>query len=330
MSARNFGGSLCRVLSGATLLFTMLAPWAVAQTYPSQPVKVVVTTAAGGGVDALARMTTQELSTLLKQPFIVENRADSAGIIGAQYVAGQKPDGYTLMFNASTMVITPFLVPNMPFDSEKDFTPITEVAKSPFVLAVHPSVAANTLQELIQYGKKNPGALSFGVAALGTPDHIAAELFSQQAGIETLVVPFKGGGPALTAILSGTVQAVLFPPILISSQIKAGKLKALAITSAEPSDAMPGVPTASASGMPGYEVASWYGFWGPKATDPAAVQTIYATTAKILGTREFREKLVGRGLIGVGSTPAEFAAFNKKEMARYGTLIKERNLVPKN
>ncbi len=299
-----------------------------AQAYPDKPVKVIVTTSAGGGVDALARLVSQELATLLKQPFIVENRADASGIVGAQFVAGSKPDGYTLMFNASTLVITPFLVPNMPFDAEKDFTPITEVAKSPFVVAIHPAVPANNMAELILYAKKAPNTLSFGVAGIGTPDHIAVEWFSQVAGIQSLVVPYKGGGPALQGILSGTVNAVMFPPILIGAQVQAGKVKALAVTSAQPTDAVPGVPTV-ASSVPGYEFASWYGFWGPKGMDPAHVQAIYGTTAKILAAAAFKEQLTKRGLIAVGSTPVDFAAFNKREMSRYGNLIRERNLGPK-
>jgi len=313
--------------AGATVF--LCAPFATAETYPDRTIHMVLTASAGGGADSVARLVAQGLTGVLGQSVVVENKPDASAIVGPLAVATSKPDGYTILLNASTHVILPHLMKSMPFDADKDFTPITQLGKSPFVLTVIPSRGIGTLAELVQFAKSKPGELRVGVAGIGTPDHIAVELFEKEAQIETLKVPFKGGGPALLAALAGTVDLVMLPPLLIKQHAEAGKLKPLAITGSEQSDAMPGVPTVASLGYPKYEFLSWFGFWGPKGMPQDRVDLLQRAIAKVLASDDVKRRLAEQGFFPVGSTPAVFAAFVKSESARYSAIIKERDLAPR-
>jgi len=323
----HFCAHLCAYL--CVLIGALTISSAAAETYPDKSVRIVVPSAAGGGVDVLARMIAHELAGIFNQPFFIENKQDASGIVGPQTVVGSKPDGYTLLFSASTLTIMSHLLPSMPFDPENDLVPITEVAKSPFVLCVNPNIGINTFAELVRYAKSKPGALRVGAANIGSPDHLALELLEQQAEIEVLSVPFKGGAPAMQAAMAGTVDIVMLPPVLIKGQVESGKLKALGTTSTVTLETMPSVPPIANLGVPGYEFYSWYGFWGPKGMPQDRVDEIQKATAKVLASPEIKRRFAELGLIAVGSNAAALRALVKSETTRYGALIKERKLLQK-
>ena len=298
----------------------------VAQSYPTRPVRMIVATAPGGGTDAIARIMSPRLSELLGQQFVVDNRAGGGGIIGTETVARANPDGYTLLMSfVAGMAMTPALT-KTPYDSLKDFTPISLIAGAQYVLTVHPSVPARTFKDFVVYAKANPGKLNYASAGNGTPVHLAAELFKSVAGVDIRHVPYKGGGPAGAAVLSGESQVIFGSVTATMPQIKAGKLFALAVTGATRLPAAPELPTVAEQGYPGFEVTSWYGIVGPARLPQNVVSKLNEAIVTALRAPDVREQLARQGMDPIGSSPAEFAAHLKKEVVRWAAVVKEAGI----
>jgi len=310
-----------------TALFGLATAPVEAETYPSRVVTVVVPYPAGGSVDGVARLLAQKLIESFGQSFIVENRAGGAGgIVGANYVAKAAPDGYTLMLTASIHVVTPFLHKAVPYDVVTDFTPISLVAGGPLIVSTTAQTPAKTLKEFFDLVRKDPNKYTFATSSFGSAGHMAIELLKRDAGVDTLVVPYKGASPALTDLMSGQVQLIADPILSSLPLAKAGSIKALAITSTKRIDIAPEIPTVAESGMKGFDFGSWYGLWGPKGLPADLVTTIQAEVARIVQRPEVRERFALLGFEPLGSTPDYFAGYIKAEMAKYQQIIKDANI----
>jgi len=291
-----------------------------AQNYPHKPIRFV-TGAPGGGGDFVARLMAQGLTGPLGQPVIVDNRGNIPGEIVAQAL----PDGYTLLVDSSSFLIGP-LLQKMPYDAVKDFSPISWVVMSLNILAVHPSVPANSVKELIALAKAKPGQLNYGSGGAGSSTHLAAELFKSMAGIDIVRIPYKGAGPAMAALIAGEVQMVLGSAGSVTPLMKSGKLKALAVTSAQPSALFPGLPTMAATGVPGYESVAIHGIFAPVKTPAATVRILNEEVVRVVNTADVKEKFLKAGLETVGSSPEQFAAAIKSDLARMSKVIKEAGI----
>jgi len=293
--------------------------------YPNHPVRIVVPFPAGGTTDILARATAQKLTETLGQPFVVENRPGAAGNIGAEIVAKSPPDGYTmLMGTVGTHAINASLYEKMPYDHVKDFVPVVLVAGVPNVLVVHPSVPAKSVQELIAYAKANPGKLNFASSGSGTSIHLSGELFKTMTGVSMQHVPYKGSAPALADLTGGQVQLMFDNLPSALPLIKAGKLRALAVTSLARASALPDVPTVAESGLPGFEASSWFGLLAPAGTPKDVITKVNAEVAKWLATPEAKEKLAAHGaIVASGLTPDDFTRHIASETAKWQKVVKE-------
>lgn len=302
------------------------APAALSQgaaSYPSKPVRLVVPFPPGGTTDILARAVAQKLSEAWGQQAIVDNRPGAGGNIGSDLVAKAAPDGYTLLMGTvGTHAINPSLYTKMPYDHVKDFAPVILVAGVPNVLVVNPSVPVNSVKDLIAYAKANPDKLNFASSGNGTSIHLSGELFRTMTGVQITHVPYKGSSPALTDLMGGQVQ-LMFDNLPSSLQfIKAGKLKALAVTSTARSAALPDVPTLAESGLPGFEASSWFGVLAPAGTPPDIVARINGAIGAWLATPEAKDKLMSQGAIAAGGTPDEFAKHIAAETAKWAKVVK--------
>src|SRR2546421_5860776 len=276
----------------AIALVVPLAAAATARNYPSRTVTVVVPFPAGGSVDGVARILVQKLNETAGQHFIVENRAGGAsGIVGANAVAKAAPDGYTLLISASVHVINPFLYKSVPYDVVRDFTPVTLLAEGPLIVSTTPSVPANNLKGFFALVRKDSQKYTFGATTIGSASHLAIELLKHDAGLDTLVVAYKGTAPALTDLMSGQIQ-LLADPILSSLPLaQGGKIKALGLTSSKRAPAAPEIPTIAESGVQGFDFVSWYGLWGPKNLPANVSQTLQADVGKVLALPEVKQRL---------------------------------------
>ncbi len=291
-----------------------------AHTYPVKPIRVIVGLAPGGATDIVARALAQKLTDGLGQTVVIDNRAGAAGSIGSALAANSPPDGYTALIVSSTYTINPSLYKKLPFDPVRDLQPVTLIASSPFLLLVHPSIAAKTPRELIALAKTRQ--LTFASGGIGSSGHLAAELFSSMAGIELIHVPYKGAGPALIDTLGGQVNMVMSSIVSGMPYAKAGRLRALAITSRSRSAALPELPTISESALPGYDFSSWYGLMVPAATPRAIIARLHDETVKALKAPDLQQRLASEGCEPVGSTPEQLAAHIKTEMARWAKIVK--------
>jgi tripartite-type tricarboxylate transporter receptor subunit TctC len=306
-------------LAGAALCAT-------AQSYPARPVRMIVATSPGGGTDAIARIMSTKLGDLLGQQFVVDNRAGGGGIIGTETVARATPDGYTLLMAfVAGMAMNPALT-RTPYDPLKDFTPVSLIAGAQYVVTVHPSVPARTLKDFVSFTKANPGKLNYASAGNGTPVHLAAELFKAVAGIDLTHVPYKGGGPAGAAVLSGESQVIFGSVTATMPQIKAGKLFALAVTGTNRLPNAPELPTVAEQGYPGFEVTSWYGIVGPARLPQDVVARLNTAIVAALKAPEVREQLARQGMDPMGSTPGEFAAHMKREVGKWAGVIRQAGI----
>ncbi len=313
---------LRRFALGASL--ALVAAWASAQTYPVKPIRIVVPFPPGGATDILARDVAQKLTEAWGQQVIVDNRPGAGGNIGSELVAHSAPDGYTLeMGTVGTHAINASLYAKMPYDHVKDFAPVILVAGVPNVLVVNTAVPANSVAELIAYAKANPGKLNFASSGNGTSIHLSGELFKVMAGVQMTHIPYKGSAPAMQDLLGGQVQLMFdnLPPSL--PQIKAGKVRALAVTSLTRAPALPDVPTVAESGLPGFEASSWFGILAPAGTPPAIVAKLNAEIAKWLATPEAKEKLAKQGANAAGGTPEDFAKHIAAETAKWAKVVKD-------
>jgi tripartite-type tricarboxylate transporter receptor subunit TctC len=297
------------------------------QDYPTRPVSVVVPYPAGGSVDGVARILAQKLTESFGSSFIVENRAGGAGgTVGANTVAKAPPDGYTLMLTASVHVTTPFLFKNIPYDVVTDFTPITLVAAGPLVVSTAPDVPATNLKEFFDLVRKSPDKYTFATSSFGSAGHLAIELLKRQAGVNTLVIAYKGAGPMLNDIMGGQIHLIADPMLSSLPLAQAKKIKALAITSLKRVPSAPDIPTVEESGLEKLEFVSWYGLWGPKNMPADLIAKIQQHAVKMLAQPEVKQKMGVLGFEPIGSTPDEFARFIDKEMATYSKIIKDANI----
>ena len=310
-----------------TAVFGLAAAPVAADTYPSRVVTIVVPYPAGGSVDGVARLLAQKLGEQFGQSFIVENRAGGAGgIVGANYVAKAAPDGYTLMLTASIHVVTPFLHKAVPYDVVTDFTPISLVASGPLIVSTNAQTPAKNLKEFFDLVRKDPNKYTFATSSFGSAGHMAIELLKRDAGVDTLVVPYKGASPALTDLMSGQVQLIADPMLSSLPLAKAGSIKALAITSTKRIDIAPEIPTVAESGMTGFDFGSWYGLWAPKGLPADLVTKIQAEVAKIVQRPEVKERFALLGFEPIGSTPDYFAKYIDTEMVKYSKIIRDAKI----
>lgn len=295
---------------------------ATAQTYPNKPVRIIAAYPAGGSVDIVARLVAEQLRDTLGQPFLVENRAGASGNVGTDYVAKAVPDGYTLLMGSSAALASNVHVyAKLPFDPIRDFAPIVVIANQPNVLVVHPSVAAKDVGEFIALARSQPGKLNYASSGLGTSNHMAAEMFIMRTGISIVQVPYKGGAPAVNDLLGGQVQAMFETAPTVIQHIRSGKLRGLAVTSAQRSGMLPDTPTMDEAGLKGFDFRGWIGLVAPAGTPQEIVLKLNAGVQKALGG-ELRRRLTDVGLDVAGGTPEEFEAFLREDIAKYEMLVK--------
>jgi len=301
------------------------APDALAQAYPTKPVKLVVPSSPGGGTDITGRILAQKLSEQLGQQFIVDNRAGGGTTIGNDIVAKSAPDGYTLLMGVSTLAINAAVYRKLPYDALRDFAPISQAVSVPNVLVLHPSVPARTVKEFIAMAKKRPD-LTAGSAGVGTNPHLSLELFKNMAGIDVLHVPYKGSGQGLLGLLSGEV-ALMFPSVpTVITHVKSGKLRALGVTTTVRSQAIPEVPTIAEAGLPGYEATQWFGVLAPTGTPRAIVERLHKEIVAALQSNAVRKNLLTEGAEPVGSTPEAFARYIKSETVKWARVVKDAHI----
>jgi tripartite-type tricarboxylate transporter receptor subunit TctC len=319
---RNKISQLLIAVSALSMLLCWVAPVS-AQTYPSRPVRIIIPLSSGGTTDVPGRIVAQRLSESLGQQFFVENRPGAGGIIGADAVAKAKPDGYTLLLTATPHVITPGLYKSIPYNAVTDFAPVTRIASGPYVLVVHPSLGVNSIRELVALAKAQPGKIDFASSGNGSAQHLVGALFASMAGVNINHVPYKGSGPATADMISGIVK-LGFPgtPIAIP-HIKAGRLKALGVTTSRRSAQLPDVPTIAEAGVPGYEAIVWVGLLAPLATPREIIHRLNSEIVKMLRLPEVEQLLQASGVDPTPTTPEEFGAYVKSEFDKWQKVVKE-------
>jgi len=300
-----------------------LAPAAMAGDYPSKPITIIVPFPPGGTTDVLARTIGQKLNEAWGQPVIVDNRPGAGATIGAALVAKAAPDGYTLLMGAVHHTIATSIYSSLPYDFQKDLAPVTVVALVPNVLAINPSVPARNVQELIAYGKAHPGQLNFGSNGQGTAQHLIGEEFSLQTGVKMVHVPYKGSAPLVTDLMAGQIQMSFDTVTPDLPQIRAGKLRALAVTTARRSPALPDVPTLAESGLAGFDMGSWFGILAPAKTPPGIVAKLNAEIVKILNRPDVQKTFADIGAEKVGDTPPQMASLIRSDTEKYGALARK-------
>jgi tripartite-type tricarboxylate transporter receptor subunit TctC len=311
---------LTTALLGATLA-------AGAQGYPAKPVRMVVPYPPGGTVDVVARFVALRLSEQTGQQFVVDNRAGANGTVGSDLVSKAAPDGYTLLVQASIFVANPLFLPNVPYDVQKDFTPISNLGAVPLLVTAHPSVPAANLREFIALVKADSRKYSFATSGLGSAGHLSEETIKRQAGIpDLLIVPYKGAGPALSDLVGGQVSSMIDPLPSSYPLVKGGKLKPLAVTSGKRVSFMPAVPTVAESGLAGFEMVSWYGLWGPPGLPKDVSAKLVVEVARAVRSPQAAERLGDQGFEPSGAGPEQFAAYIREEITRYAKIIKEANV----
>ena len=297
-----------------------------AETYPSRPIRMIVAYPPGGGTDQVGRVLADQLTVTLGQNVVVDNRGGATGNIGTELAARAVPDGYTLLMgNVAPNAVNVSLFKKLGFDPVKDFAPVSLVAVTPNILVAHPSMPVKTIKELIAYAKAKPGTLNFPSAGVGSSSHLAGEMLKSLAGISMVHIPFKGGGPALVAVIAGEVQIMFATMPAAMPHVKSGKVKPVAVTTAKRSQAMPELPTIAESGVKGYEASTWYGLLAPARTPPAIVTRLHADTVKILAGPT-RQRLEAQGFEPEGGTPTEFAAYIKTEIVKWAKVIKDAGI----
>ena len=316
-----------RLVAAALAAGTLAAGAALADSYPDKPVKVIVAYTPGGGADIVARIMSQKLSEKLGQQLIIINTPGASGAIGTANAAHADADGYTLFAGQTAeMSILPNIMRNLRYDPIKDFAPISQVTSYPYVIAVNPNLPVKTLAEFVAYAKAHPGELNYGTPGVGSSAHLAVELFQRSAGVQFTHIPFRGSGPAAQAAIAGTLQFVFGDAASATPFAESGQLRALAVTGAKRSPKLPNVPTVAEAGVTNYEVAAWHGFFAPAGTPPATVERLSREISVILQDPALRKRFEQDGIEPIGSTPAEFAAYLKAEIDRWGLVAKEAQI----
>jgi tripartite-type tricarboxylate transporter receptor subunit TctC len=309
--------ALCAALCAAS----PAAP--AAETFPARPIRIV-TSEPTGGADFVARLIAQGITPGLGQQVVVENRG--GGVVAGEVVARAQPDGHTLLAYGNTLWLLPLMRAKVPYDPQRDFAPVTLATRAPAVLVVHPGVAARSVAELVAQARTSPGVLNYPSGAPGGISHLAAELFKSMAAVDIVRVPFKGTAPALNALLGGQVHVMFATAAAVMPQVRSGRLRALAVTSAEPSPLVPGLPTVASAGLPGYESVAAFGIFAPARTPPALIRRLHQEITTCLNRPEARERALSVGTETVAGTPAEFAAAMKLEIARTAKLLKDTGI----
>ena len=310
-----------------SLAAVLVAASALAQTYPSKPIRLIVPFAAGGGNDNIARLVGKRVSDSLGQPLVIDNRPGAGGVLGAELAAKAAPDGYTLFLGGvGSHALNPNLIEKLPYDPIKDFAPVELLAQAPLILVVHPSVPARDIAEFVAYARRNPGKLNFASNGNGTSAQLAAVMFESMARVDMVHVPYKGLAPALADLLSGQVQLMFSSVVAILPHVRVGKLRALAVTGTKRMASLPELPTVAESGFPGYEASSWYGILAPAGTPRGIVTKLNAELAKALAQPEVRNSLLAEGAEPMGGSPEAFAAHIRSEKERLGKLIRETKI----
>jgi tripartite-type tricarboxylate transporter receptor subunit TctC len=310
----------------AVSLATLSSPAWPQAAYPAKPLRVIVPWPPGGGADVLTRMLSPKLSDALAQQVVIDNRGGAAGNIGAELAAKSPPDGHTIVFAYSgTHSINPHIYSKMPF-RESDFAPIIWLASVPQVVVVHPSLPVKTVKDLIALDKSKPGQLSYGSSGNGAINHLAGELFNHMTGTKLVHVPYKGGGPAAVALISGEIALILGEPASLVGHIKAGKVRAIAVTSARRSPSLPDLPTVAQSGVAGYDVTSWNGMLAPAGTPTDVIKRLNGEYNKIIADPEMHKRMIANGYEPVGGPPEKFGEHIRAEIAKWGPVVKRANI----
>ncbi len=316
--------TMLALLAAACAAFA--APAALAQKFPDKPIRFIVPFPPGGGNDILARAIAPKMGEFLGQPVVIDNRAGAGGNIGTDLAAKSAPDGYTIVIASNQVTINPWLYAKLPFDIEKDFVAVAQAASVPMVLAVHPSVPANTLKEFIALAKTSPGKFNHGTPGNGTPQHIAFEVFNHAAGVQVTHIAYKGTGPAIADLIGGQVQSAIGTMASLEQHVKAGKLRALGVTTPKRSPAMPNVPTIAEAGLPGFEVPLWYSILAPAGTPKEIVARLSGEVARALAAPETRERLTAQGFDVNYLNPEQMSDLIRHDIARWQKSIKDIGL----
>ncbi len=325
----NIRGGIMRLQT--TLKYTLaalavLATGALAQTYPSKAVRIVVPFPPGGGVDLTARTVGQKMADYLGQPVVIDNRAGAAGTIGAELVAKAPPDGYTLLVaGPGSVAVAPLLFPKLGYDPLRDLAPVTMLVTMPYIVITHPSVPAKNAKELIALAKANPGKLNMASGGAGTGQHLAGELFNVMAGIKMVHIPYKGTAPAIADIMGGHADLTFSDPSVVAL-VKSGKLKAIGVSGTKKYEALPGVPVIAESGLPGYDALNWYPLMAPAGTPKDIIAKLNAEAIRALAAPDVKDKLLAQGLIPTPMTPEQLGQYIRADYERWAKVVKAANI----
>ncbi len=321
--------AIVQVLSAA--LLALSSAWALAQgAYPNRPIRLIVPYPPGGSTTAASQLLAPRLAKSMGQQVIVDNRPGGNTVIGSQATARAPADGYTVLLVTSTHAINPLMMRDLPYDSIRDFTPIGTVLNTYYLLAIHPGVPAQTLAEFIALARKSPKSINYGSVGSGGAVHLASELFNSVAGVDTQQVPYKGTGPLVTDLMAGRVQFFINNTLNLAPMVKVGKLRGLAVSGEQRSGVLPEVPTFAEAGLPGYKAGNWFGLLGPAGLPRDILARLSGELMKIIGSPEVREELNRQGLDPFASTPNQFAALIKSDMARFATLVESAGIKMEN
>ena len=308
-------------VAGVAFAMLVVAGDAAAQTYPARPVRLIVPYPAGGSTDILARVLAEKIGPAWGQPMVVENRAGATGVIGADSVAKSPPDGYTLLIGVNGPISIAPAIRTMPYDSLKDFAPVTLIADAPKLLVIHPSIPAQTLQEFIAWARTQGKPISFASAGIGTTGHLASEMLKQRAGLDANHVPYKGGGPAIADVIGGHVQFMFEVMPQLLPHVQAGRLKALGISSNERSRAIPALPTIAEQGLAGFQSSTWFGVLAPAGTPEAAITRINAEFSRALAEPDMAKRIADLGASWAPNSPADFARFLRADLDKWRQVV---------
>jgi tripartite-type tricarboxylate transporter receptor subunit TctC len=303
-------------------------PAVAASAYPEKPVRLIVPFAPGGTIDVLGRIVGEKLSTRLGQPFVIDNRAGANSVIGCEIVAHAAPDGHTIIIVAAGFAVNATLSPSLPFDTVRDFAPVGTVAGGPYLMVVHAAVPAKTVAEFIAWTKARPGGVNYASTGIGSPPHLAAELFRLSAGLDLHHIPYKGGGAVLPDLLAGRVSMFFGSISTLRAPVQAGKVRAIAVTTLKRAPAMPDVPTFAESGLPGYEVNGWYGMLAPARTPRNTIAALNGALRQSLEDSDTRARFAANGLDPMPNSPDEFATLIRSEVAKWGKVIRAAGIKP--
>jgi len=327
MNANRIQKNLLLRLAACALLLAAACASAQSVDYPSRPVRMIIAFPAGGGSDIVGRALAQQLSELLGQPVVVDNRGGAGGIIGTELGARAAPDGYTLTVGSSGgFAITPHLNPKLPYDPVRDFAPVGLFTRLTFVLDVHPALPAASIGELLALAKSRPNRINFGSSGQGATAHLATEMFMSATGSRMTHVPYKGAAPAMTALIGGEVEVLFDSMPTTLPHARSGRIRPLAVTTLQRSVLLPQLPTLDEAGVKGYELASWFGLFAPAGTPRAIVNRLNAAVNTATARPEMRERLSGQGAEPLGGTPQDLASYLKRELAKYGKVIREAGI----